>query len=116
MKSVSVVCFALEWCASGGIAVYWFSSSHRSSIQYLSFHSSNSQYLYYHFVCYDCYKSIFVPVHHYNNWVYKWVCSLSLSAIWKNSEVQTSDSVLVGECCDLESSQDLNEIFVEFSQ
>lgn len=84
--------------------------------RYLSFPVFYPHYLYCHPGCYDCYKSIFVPMHHYNHWVYKWLCSLSQSAIWKNSQVQTSELVLAGERCVAESSQYISVMFIEPKQ
>lgn len=55
-------------------------------------------------------------MHHYNHQVYKWLCSLSLSAIWKNSQVQTSELVLAGERRVAESSQYISVMFIEPKQ
>lgn len=79
--------------------------------RYLSFHVFYPHYLYCCPRCYDCYKSVFIPMHHYNHQVYKWLCSFSLSAIWKNSQLQTSELVLAGERCAAESSQYISDVY-----
>lgn len=55
-------------------------------------------------------------MHHYNHRVYKWLCSFSLSAIWKNSQVQTRGLVLPGGRCVAESSQYISVMFIEPKQ
>lgn len=84
--------------------------------RYLSFPGFYPHYLYCCPGYYYCCKSIFVPMHHYNHQVYKWLCSSSLSDIWKNSQVSTSELVLAGEHCLTESSQYISVMFIEPKQ